>query len=189
MWVIAFIFFLILWMVGLLYLCYAVYFRLSRKEAFVPFVPADRKGIDAMCDAVALQGSEKVVDIGSGLGHIVFHLLDRYPKIDVTGIELNPMLHLLSYLRQKIFYGKRKLKLYRGDAGLFTYMEYDVVFIFMLSSFVNKVLVPKLETELRVGAKVVSYVFQMKSNKFKETKIALPAHGWKSTVYVYEKVA
>ncbi|MCC7303884.1 class I SAM-dependent methyltransferase [bacterium] len=178
----------IIWVLGLLYLLLVVYYRLSRKEIFVPFIPADKRGIDMMCEAVGLQGTESVVDVGSGWGSIVFHLLDTYPRLAVTGIELNPLLYLLSMLRKTIFYPNRNIKLCRGDAEKFSYKNFDVVFLFMLSPFVNKVLAPKLETELRIGAQVVSYVFRMKSNKFKETRVKLLEHGWKSAVYVYEKI-
>lgn len=179
----------ILWFVGVLYLIYATFYRLTRKEIFVPFVPADKNGIDAMCQAVGLTGKEKVVDIGSGWGSIVFYLAQKFPKISVTGIELNPMLHLVSLVKKSLFYRSSNISLSRGDAVVFDYKKFNVVFIFMLSPFVNKVMVPKLETELRKGAKVVSYVFQMKSDLFTEKKIILPVHGWKSAVYVYEKIA
>ncbi|PIY17820.1 hypothetical protein COZ14_01880 [Candidatus Dojkabacteria bacterium CG_4_10_14_3_um_filter_Dojkabacteria_WS6_41_9] len=179
----------ILWLVGITYLSLALFYRLTRKEVFVPFVPSDTKGIETMCEAAAMQGTESVIDIGSGWGTILFFLATKYQKLQLTGIELNPLLHLIATIRKQLFHWQSDITLLRGDATTISFNEYDVVFIFMLSSFVNKVLVPKFEKELRPGARVVSYVFPMKSALFTEKKMEIPAHGWKSNVYIYEKKA
>ncbi|PJA15936.1 hypothetical protein COX64_00115, partial [Candidatus Dojkabacteria bacterium CG_4_10_14_0_2_um_filter_Dojkabacteria_WS6_41_15] len=84
----------ILWLVGITYLSLALFYRLTRKEVFVPFVPSDTKGIETMCEAAAMQGTESVIDIGSGWGTILFFLATKYKKLQLTGIELNPLLHL-----------------------------------------------------------------------------------------------
>lgn len=178
----------LIWLFGVSYLGLVFYYRLTRKEVFVPFVPADTKGINTMCESLQLRGDEKVIDIGSGWGTIVFHLIGKYPRLSVTGIELNLVLHLIAVLRKLLFHARKSIRLIHGDAARQDYRDYDVIFLFMLSPFVNKVLVPKFEKELKKGTKVVSYVFPMKSKAFKETVIQLPAHNWKSAVYIYEKL-
>ncbi len=179
---------IIVWCIGAVYLGSVFYYKLTRREVFVPFIPADHTGIESMCESINLKGDEKVIDVGSGWGSIIFHLLRKYPKLDVTGVELNPVLHLFSTIRAKLFHQNQKITLYKQDAVKLEYKKYDVIFLFMLSSFVNKVLVPKFEKELVKGTKVISYVFPMKSDKFREKKIELPTNGWKSVIYVYEKL-
>lgn len=178
---------LLLVVAGFCYLLLAIYFRLTRKEVFVPFVPADEEGIRAMCVAVGLRGDENVVDLGSGWGTMMFYLARNFPKLHITGIELNPILHLIAQIRRKLFYRGYKITALRGDAGLLPLESFDVVFLFMLSPFVNRILVPKFEQELRKGALVVSYVFPMKSSKFEEKKLLIPSHGWRCAIYVYRK--
>ena len=177
----------VFWLIGVTYLSVAFFYRLTRREVFVPFVPSDTKGIESMCEAAAMKGTESVIDIGSGWGTILFFLATKYKKLRLTGIELNPLLHIFASIRKKLFHRQSDITLLRGDATTISFKEYDVVFLFMLSSFVNKVLVPKFEKELRPGARVVSYVFPMTSTKFTEKKRGMPAHGWKSNVYIYEK--
>lgn len=178
-----------LWLIGVSYLLFGIYYKVTRKEIFVPFVPADIKGMDSMCDAIKLKGTERVIDVGSGWGTILFYLVDRYPKLSLVGIELHPILHLFAMLRRFFFHKNSDIELIKGDAAKISYDRFDVIFLFMLAPFMNKVLVPKLEKELKVGTKVVSYVFRMKSSQFKESRIILPAHGWRSAVYLYEKIA
>jgi tRNA A58 N-methylase Trm61 len=172
---------------GLGYLLLMLYYRLTRKEVFVPFVPADIDGVRAMCDAVGLTGKEKVVDLGSGWGTMVFYLARTFPELQVTGVELNAVLHFLARLRKLFWFRNYHITLLRNDAKKIPLETYDVVFLFMLSPFVNRVLVPKFEQELRKGAVVVSYVFPMKSSKFEEKKLMIPSHGWRSAIYVYRK--
>ena len=177
----------IIFIVGFLYLSITFYFQITQKEVFVPFIPADVKGIHSMCQASCAKPGDEVIDVGSGWGSIVFYLADHFPGLKLTGIELNPVLHVIAVIRAGIFYKNKPITLVQGDAGGISYEKYDVVFLFMLSSFVNKILVPKFERELKSGAKVVSYVFKMKSELFTEQKMELPSHGWRSVVYIYTK--
>jgi cyclopropane fatty-acyl-phospholipid synthase-like methyltransferase len=177
----------ITWILGVSYLCWELYYRLAKKEVFVPFVPSDVAGVESMCEAVKLTGNERVIDIGSGWGTIVFFLAKRYQNLTIAGVELHPLLHVFALLWKAIKYRKSNITLYRKDAALLNYSSYDVIFVFMLSDFLNKVLAPKLEKELKPGAKVVSYVFAMKSTAFDVEELSIPAHGWRSKVYVYTK--
>lgn len=178
---------IILWVIGVSYLSLELYFRLAQKEIFVPFIPSDPTGIQKMCDAVNLTGSEHVIDIGSGWGTIVFFLAKRYQNLTIDGVELHPVLHLFASMWKRVKYATSKITLFRKDAALLDYSSYDVIFVFMLSNFLNKVLAPKLERELKTGAKVVSYVFAMKSPAFDVQEVSIKSHGWRSKVYVYTK--
>lgn len=178
----------IIWLLCTTYLLIGIYYKLTRKEVFVPFIPADAKGIDIMCDVLKLTGTERVIDVGSGWGTILFYLVNKYPTMKLTGIELHPVLHLLAVIRRFLFHRISDMTLLKRDASTFNYENYDVIFLFMLAPFVNKILVPKFEKELKKGTKVVSYVFRMKSKAFTETKLVVPAHGWRSAIYLYEKI-
>lgn len=178
---------ILLWIGGVTYLSAALFYRMTRRELFVPFVPIDSAGVDAMARASKIVGNERVVDIGSGWGTIIFALLDRYPKLQVTGIEINPFLHLFAKLRGWLFHQSSSYQLFRGDAANFSFEAYEVVFLFMLSPFVDRVLVPKFEKELKSGTRVVSYVFPMQSKAFTEEKISMNSQGWRNAVYVYTK--
>jgi cyclopropane fatty-acyl-phospholipid synthase-like methyltransferase len=175
--------------IGLTYLMLEYYFKFTQNELYVPFVPADRKGIENVLTHAEIDGSENVIDIGSGWGSILFLLLDKYPSLSVTGIEINPFLSVVAWVRKILWYRTSKMSIINKDARDLTYEAYDIVFVFMLSSFLDKVLAPKLAAELRPGAKVISYVFAMHSDAFSVEEFTLPAsgQGWRSKVYIYTK--
>lgn len=181
------IFMLLLWTAGVWYLFANLTVSLKKKDMFVPFIPSDARGVTAMADAVGLQGNERIVDIGSGSGTILFSLAKKFPNLQMTGIEMNSFLHVWAKLRKFFFFRRAAITLHCGDAQNFNYGEYDVIFLFMLSSFVDGILVPKFNEELRTGTKVVSYVFKMKSADFDEQEIDLGGKGWMNKVYVYTK--
>lgn len=187
LWILLFVL-IIFWCVGVFYLGYTFYLQIKRKKLYVPFIPADRKGIDAMIDAVNLKGTESVIDIGSGSGSIVFRLAERFPDLRISGIEIHPLLYLFSKIKKKLIFSKADIHLEKADAATHAYGSYDVIFLFMLSTFVDQVLVPKFEKELRPGTRIVSYVFKMSSKQFKEDVIELPFKGWKNKLYVYTKL-
>lgn len=178
---------LILWIILTSYLGLTLFYTVKNKKLFVPFLPSDTKGIQAMLRAASLKGDENIVDIGSGWGTIVFEVAKSYPQACVTGIELHPVLFLISKVVQFLFYRRQKITLVRGDAAAFSYESYNIVFLFMLSTFVDEVIAPKLEKELKPGAKVISYVFKMNSSSFTEKVITLPSAGWRNKIYVYTK--
>lgn len=176
-----------LWFVGTFYLVYTGWLQISRKSTYVPFIPSDIAGIDAMISRLNLQGTEKVIDIGSGTGTIVFRLAERFRSMPITGIEIHPVLHVFALIKKYVFFRKQPITLLRFDAATLSLAQYDVVFLFMLSTFVDQVLVPKFEKELPRGAKVISYVFRMKSAHFIEEEILLDKNGWKNKIFLYRK--
>jgi tRNA A58 N-methylase Trm61 len=170
------------------YLLFVYYFKMKHKKQFVPFIPSDRKGLSQICERIDLQTSRQIIDVGSGWGTAVFHLAKEYPRARVVGVELHPVLHGIALIRQVFSSVKERISFVCQDAAKHNFRRYDTVFVFMLSDFLNAVLAPKLEQELEVGARVVSYVFPMTISGFNCKEYTISGKGWRSKVFVYTKM-
>ncbi len=131
-----------------------------------PFVPTPMNAVNKMIEAAALKKGNRVYDIGCGDGRIV-HTASRKYEIKATGFELSPLVYLLA--RIKHFLWKSKAKIIFGNFKKHDLSDADVIFCYLLPDTLAK-LEPKLNRELKKGAKVISYAF--------------PVHPWKESVKI-----
>lgn len=179
---------IIVWFIGVYYLAFTFYTKLTRKDTYVPFIPIDKRGLDHVFSQIKLSENSKIIDIGSGWGTVLFYLAKSNSKLLITGIELNPLLTLFSKIRK--FMGGSKYKninIITGDASSLEYSEFETVFLFMLPGFVQKVIIGKLEKELKKGAVIISYVFPVKSDKFEIKEIQFDYKSWRNKMYICTK--
>jgi ubiquinone/menaquinone biosynthesis C-methylase UbiE len=87
-------FLLLLLAIGMVF--YMGYVMQSFKNP-VPYVPTDRKTIKKMIEAVNIKKGDRIIDIGSGTGRIVFAVAKHYDG-EVIGIEKTPILYSISRL-------------------------------------------------------------------------------------------
>lgn len=111
-----------------------------------------------MIEIAALRPGMRAVDLGSGAGRLLFLAAKRGAAI--VGYELNPILYLwtLLIIKLKGLSGRVSVRwrsLYRADLS-----EADVVFAFLLPKPMER-LAPKLFTELKPGATIISYAFSI----------------------------
>ncbi len=122
-----------------------------------PWVPMSMKLIREMLKLAELQPNETLYDLGSGDGRILV-MAAREFKAKAVGIELNPL--LVAYSNLHLFFRglQDRVKIKWGNLFLRDISEADVVTIYLLQS-TNNQLMEKLRTELKPGARIVSYVF------------------------------
>ncbi len=125
-----------------------------------PYVPTRQKDISVIFKQLRLKPHATVVDLGSGDGRVLIGAAKNGYK--AIGYELNPFLWLISYLRTRR-YGKlvqvKAKNLWQADIA-----KADVVFIFTAAPFVKR-LQQKFSSELKSGALVVSYGFELDGHK------------------------
>jgi ribosomal protein L11 methylase PrmA len=119
----------------------------------VPYVPSSTKAVRAALAQLNLEG-KKFVDLGSGDGMVV--LSAAHLGANAHGVEINPILVLLSKLRAKITNKSAHFK--RGSYHDFPVTDADIVFIYLLPKTMAELL-PRLKAELKPGAIVVSNTF------------------------------
>lgn len=140
----------------------------------VPPLPTHLEQAKKMIELSGLEEGMKAVDLGSGTGRLLFLALKTGAQVE--GYELNPFLF---FWTRFVIYFKgwdtmaeaHFQSIYNAKVG-----EADVVFAFLFPGPMKK-LVPKLFSEMKPGAKIVSYAFP-----FPELK---PVHE-EQGIYVYE---
>ena len=119
-----------------------------------PFVPSDRRAVDAALKLAKLGKGEWFYDLGSGDGRAVFAASGLGAK--AVGVEINPVLWLWGACLSVIM--RRKASFIRANFFDVDLRHADVVFIYTWQG-TNEKLEGKLESELKKGARVVSHRF------------------------------
>lgn len=130
----------------------------DRKDLDVPYVPTPRHVVDRMLEMAEVGPEDHVIDLGSGDGRIVI----AAAQLGATGlgVELDP-----ERLKEAEENARRagvsgRVRFMRQDLFETDVREASVVTMYLLSA-VNRRLRPRLLEELRPGARVVSYSFDM----------------------------
>ena len=107
----------------------------------VPYVPSSRRAVQAL-DHITLQGNEKVCDLGSGNGRILFFLKNKYPSLSCTGYELAIL--PFCYAMLKNIFRRHRATFYFRNFLKEDLSSYNVFFCYLMPKAVEKV-VQKLE--------------------------------------------
>lgn len=93
-----------------------------------PFVPTLRSQIVTALDVLDLQPGQKLLELGSGDGRVAKAAAQR--GLWVVGIELNPLLVLISRLRTWRY--RHQVRIIWGDYFRVRWPEADAIFTFMI---------------------------------------------------------
>lgn len=122
------------------------------------FLPSNRKQIKTMIELARIQQGTRVVDLGSGDGAIILEAA-RHGAV-ATGVEFNPFLVRYSRWRAKRRNLSNRVTIIKGDIIDYPLGDADVVFLYMLPKFLEKIS-EKLRVELHKGAHIVSNTFPL----------------------------
>lgn len=144
------IFFLVYSIIAV-YLGYTIYAMLSG----APFVPTKPDIVERMLTLAELKAGERLMDIGSGDGRIVFAAAVRGAYC--VGIEINPLLYWKSrwtQYRQKI----KNVEFRRENLWDIDLSDVDVLTLFFIHHKMEK-MKQKILREMKPGSRVVSQGF------------------------------
>jgi len=152
-----------------------------------PYVASPLPVVRQMLILAELKPGETIYDLGSGDGRVLIMAAQEFGA-KAVGVELRE--DLVKRAREKIFELnlQDRVKIIQGDLFKVDISSADVVYLYLTTSANEKVR-PKLEAELKNGARVVSHDYRIvgwkpaKVNNFCEN----PALGYPShTLYVYK---
>lgn len=123
----------------------------------VPYVPTPAWVGRAMVDAAGLKPGDTVYDLGAGDGRLLMQARQAEPGIRAIGCEIVPTVWLLGKIRALLRRSTIDLRL--GSALMQDLRDADVLLLYMTSDFL-KILLPKLQAELRPGTRIVSHAFR-----------------------------
>ena len=122
----------------------------------VPLYLSDRKAWDAVATRLPADRPFRFIDLGSGLGGLLFDLEKRFPQGQFTGVELAPASWLLSRLRAWL--RRSRVALVRQDYAALDLSAYDVVFAY-LSPAAMPALWQQASAQMRPGSCFMSLSF------------------------------
>lgn len=124
----------------------------------MPFVVTPLPIVEAMLDLAGLQAGERLMDLGSGDGRIVLAAARR--GAEATGVEIDGELVERARRRAELEGLQARARFTRGNLFEVSLRDADVVSLYLLTS-INQRLRPKILTEMKAGARVVSHAFDM----------------------------
>ncbi|HXG50102.1 MAG TPA: methyltransferase domain-containing protein [candidate division Zixibacteria bacterium] len=125
----------------------------------VPFVPTPPHVIDRMLELARVGPGDVVYDVGSGDGAIVIRAAKKY-GVRAVGIEIDPELAEKARANARREKVEDLVEFRVGDALEADLSGATVVTLYMLPEF-NARLRPRLERQLKPGARVVSHDYEI----------------------------
>jgi len=154
-----------------------------------PFVASPLPVVRRMLILAELKPGETLYDLGAGDGRTLIMAAQEFGARAV-GVELREDLAKRALNSVHELGLEDRVNVVHGDLFDVDISPADVVFLYLTTSANDKVR-PKLETELKPGARVVSHDYEilgwkaLKVEKFCENpKLGFPSH----TLYLYKKV-
>jgi SAM-dependent methyltransferase len=124
-----------------------------------PFVQTPFDVAKKMLDAAQIKPNDVLYDLGCGDGRLII-LAARDAGARATGVELREDLIATARSEVRRLNLEDKVTVIQGDLFEIPLSEADVVTLFLTPS-ANERLRPKLEQELRSGARVISHDFEI----------------------------
>ena len=134
----------------------------------VPYVPTPRHVARKMLELAGVGPEDVVYDLGSGDGRIPIMAVEEFGAKKAVGIEIRNDLVQLAREEVKKRGLEGRVEIVQGDVLEVPVTEATVVTMFLLPDLME-LLRPKLERELRPGARVVSHEYVMA--KWKPVKV------------------
>ncbi len=170
------IFLLLFAIVILIFVCFHLFFWIFTG---VPFLKTEKEILEKLEKEIEWKKVKKFYDLGSGNGDVLKFFAKFHPEIEFVGYELNP----LRIWTSKLFCSLPNVKFKRKNIFKADYSDADIVFIFLLSEILEKI-IKKLRRELKPGTTIISNSFQF-PNDFPPKRRIGNGDEFK-TVYFYE---
>lgn len=119
------------------------------------WVPARTIDTENILHALDLPPKANVVEFGSGDGRNLALIHKSHPGAKLTGIEINPVMWIFSWLRSGRF-----ARIILADGWRQNLSGYDVIITFLMPKFMAD-FEKKMIRELKPGSLVISYTFEL----------------------------
>lgn len=146
-----------------------------QRKLDVWYVPTPHEIVDRMLDVARVRPGDVVYDLGCGDGRMVIAAAKKFGTRGV-GVDLDPKRIREARANAKAAGVEGLVKFEVGDMFETDISEATVVMLYLLPEL-NRRLKPKLQSELRAGARVVSHDFDMGKEWPPEEYIKLGTSG------------
>lgn len=157
--------------------------QLIQPQKLAPYVSSPQPIVVKMLEIAGLKNGETLFDLGCGDGRIVATAAKEFGA-KAVGVELSPMLARRAREAVESLGLQQHVQIIEGDMMGVDLSRADVVALYLLTE-ANEQLRPKLEKELKPGARVVSLEFRIKG--WKPARVEkVEAHRHSYTIYLYQ---
>ena len=122
----------------------------------VPFYPSSALIRNQIASLIPDNHLSRVIDIGSGIGDLSLSLAEQKPAALVSGVEIAPLLWVISTVRAKLRKSRAIFTL--GSYQNIDFSNYDIVFAYLSPAAMQGVRI-KAQAEMRTNALLVSHEF------------------------------
>lgn len=150
--------------------------------SLAPFVSSPMDKVRRMLTLAGVRADDVVYDIGSGDGRIVVAAVRNFKAKRAAGIELRSDLVNKARAEIRRLNLEGRIEIIHGDALKVNVSEADVVTLYLTSEG-NKMFRPKLEEELKLGARVVSLDYKISGWK----PVKVDGFWWFRKIYLYQR--
>jgi SAM-dependent methyltransferase len=130
----------------------------SAPELDIPFVPTPHSLVERMLDLAQVGPADYLIDLGCGDGRIAVAAARRGAR--ALGVDLDPLRIAEANAAARIAGLEAHVRFRRQDLFATPIYEASVIALYLLPG-INLRLRPRLLTELRPGARIVSHAFDM----------------------------
>jgi protein-L-isoaspartate O-methyltransferase len=155
----------------------------DQSQNLAPFVASPQPIVDRMLELGAPKPGETVLDLGCGDGRVLITAAQRY-KAKGVGVELSANLVRMTNDQLKKLNLEDQVTIKQGSLLDANVAPADVVILY-LDTGANEMLRPKLEKQLKAGARVVSHDFEVRG--WKPAKVEkMKAYNRTHTIFLYQ---
>jgi precorrin-6B methylase 2 len=149
----------------------------------VPYVATRKELIPTILELLDLRRGDVFYDLGCGDGRVAIEAVKRYPIKRAVCVEVNPHLAAQAVEKAVLEGVAEKVLVLNTDMRSVGLWDADAIYMYLLTS-INDLMRPKLEKELRPGAKIVTLDFHIQG--WKPARV-IGEPGWQKTLYLYIK--
>ena len=161
----------------------AVSLPVVQGQKLAPYVTSPQPIVEKMLEVARLKSGETIYDLGCGDGRILFSAVKNFGA-KAVGVEISPALVKRAQQTLESQGMQDQVKVIQGDMMAVDVSAANVVSLYLMTE-ANEQLRPKLERELKPGARVVSLEFKIKGWKpTREETVQVHNHPYK--IYLYE---
>ena len=147
----------------------------------VPYVPTPHEVVDKMLVMAEVKEGDVVYDLGCGDARIVIAAIQKGAARGVC-VEIEPRLVAEGKANAQRAGVADRIRFVEGDLFQVPLADATVVTLYLLPS-VNRRLRPRLQAELKPGARVVSHDFDMGEEWTPEQRVEIPTPGHHHVLY------
>lgn len=147
-----------------------------------PFVPAPQAIAEKMIAAANLKKGMTVLDPGCGDARMLITACKHTPGVKGIGYELFFIAYLLAYWRTRHY--RKQIKLFFRNSDYADLSKVDVMFCYMLVKPLARNSA-KYKKEMKKGAKIISYAFEIEGWKPIKVIPSVPAKNH-ARIFIYE---